>query len=126
MKKCSTCKEVKPYSDFYRHNSTKDGYDSNCKQCKSINNKKIVEKRNQIKNQLKIEAGGRCVKCGYNKCMAALDFHHKDPTIKEADITEILLKGLNENIIEEAKIEIMKCELLCANCHREEHYKLNN
>lgn len=34
MKECSMCHIIKPLSDFYKHSKTKDGYDSNCKQCK--------------------------------------------------------------------------------------------
>ena len=29
------------------------------------------------------EAGGKCQKCGYNKSIWALSFHHNDPTEKD-------------------------------------------
>jgi hypothetical protein len=29
------------------------------------------------------EAGGRCETCGYSRCIAALEFHHRDPAAKE-------------------------------------------
>ena len=56
--------------------------------------------------------------CGYNKCVASLDFHHEDPTKKEYGISS------NGSTIswEKLKIELDKCILLCANCHRELHY----
>ena len=59
--------------------------------------------------------GGKCEKCGYDKCAAAMDFHHKDPSKKEFTIgtKNIGFKRLSE--------EIKKCILLCANCHRELH-----
>ncbi len=27
--------------------------------------------------------GSKCCKCGYDKCVDALEFHHEDPRIKE-------------------------------------------
>ena len=27
--------------------------------------------------------GGKCIKCGYDKCYSALAFHHRDPNKKE-------------------------------------------
>ena len=61
--------------------------------------------------------GGRCQKCGYNKNLAALDFHHQDPSQKEFTWNSVSVKPWDK-IIEEMK----KCVLLCANCHREEHH----
>lgn len=61
------------------------------------------------------------VKC--NRCPeddpVCLDFHHKDRSTKEANLT----KALRENwTYERMQIEIDKCEILCSNCHRKEHY----
>lgn len=61
--------------------------------------------------------GGKCKICGYNKCIAALDFHHPDPTIK----TEKFLKKCETNW-EQMKQCIENCILLCSNCHREHHW----
>jgi hypothetical protein len=35
MKKCSRCKHIKPYSQFSKCKSFKDGHDSYCKLCRS-------------------------------------------------------------------------------------------
>lgn len=35
MKTCNQCGECKPYSDFARHQETRDGYRSGCKRCRS-------------------------------------------------------------------------------------------
>ena len=67
--------------------------------------------------------GGKCERCGYNKCIRALDFHHlrdKSFTISSAADSS----GNIPKIIEEIK----KCTMICSNCHRELHYnesKLN-
>ena len=80
------------------------------------------EKKRFIKKELIDIKGGKCEICGYNKCIEALDFHHKDPDKKEFTISMALAK--NKKNIEELKIEINKCLLLCKNCHTELHYNL--
>ena len=65
--------------------------------------------------KLKEARGGQCVKCGYNKCIQALEFHHIDPTKKDFTISNTNFKILEA--VEESK----KCILLCSNCHRELH-----
>ena len=59
----------------------------------------------------------KCCKCGYCKNYAALEFHHLDP--KEKDFVWTKLRELSWVKITE---ELKKCVLLCANCHREEHW----
>ena len=79
------------------------------------------KKRHRLANKCRaVEMlGGICMKCGYNKCIAALDFHHPNNTSKRYDISDHL-NGSWENV---DKTEILKCKLLCANCHRELHYE---
>ena len=60
--------------------------------------------------------GGKCQRCGYDKCIAALSFHHKDPQLKEYNFGDSTMS------IETYKKELDKCILLCANCHMEEHW----
>jgi predicted nucleic acid-binding Zn ribbon protein len=63
--------------------------------------------------------GGECSKCGYNKNLAAFDFHHRDPSQK---LFEVKMKNLAGGFTEDEVLEeVMKCDLLCANCHRETH-----
>jgi uncharacterized protein YbjQ (UPF0145 family) len=71
--------------------------------------------RRRQKERLIEEFGGRCQRCGYNRCIAALEFHHIDPKTKEFGIAQ---KG-RTNSYEKALAEAKKCVLLCANCHRE-------
>lgn len=63
--------------------------------------------------------GGKCSICGYNKCVDALEFHHKNPNEKE-----FKLGSGNTMSWKEYKNEAMKCILVCSNCHKEIHYKL--
>lgn len=90
-----------------------------CFECMPEGNMTGNKKMKMIKTWSIEYKGGKCEKCGYDKCQAALDFHHKNPTEKDFCIS-------NRNISlhwEEIKKELDKCSLLCANCHREEHSK---
>ena len=60
------------------------------------------------------EKGGKCIICGYNKCISSLDFHHKNPQEKEFGINECISYSY-ERLLK----EVDKCELVCRNCHGE-------
>ena len=60
--------------------------------------------------------GGKCSKCGYNKCLSALDFHHNRGK-KEGHLSRLIKDFSKQKSLKEIK----KCILLCANCHREVH-----
>jgi len=62
--------------------------------------------------------GGCCEKCGYNKNLAALEFHHTDPSKKE---NQLDVRKLANSSMSWIMNEFDKCLVLCANCHREEH-----
>lgn len=69
--------------------------------------------------QLAVEyKGGCCQRCGYDKYIGALEFHHKDPNAKEFAISK---DGGNSRSWAKIQIELDKCVLLCSNCHREVH-----
>ena len=64
--------------------------------------------------------GGRCQRCGYDRCMEALEFHHLTSTKKDFGISS---KGYTRSW-DKIRAELEKCLLLCANCHREVHSSL--
>lgn len=75
----------------------------------------VLKRRRRLK-QLAVEyKGGKCSKCGYDKCVRALEFHHLDPELKSF--------GLSAHGMTRAwavvKTELDKTILVCANCHRE-------
>lgn len=61
--------------------------------------------------------GGKCLKCGYNTCPAALEFHHRDPSQKE-----FVWSTMRNKKWKDVLKELDKCDLLCSNCHKEEHF----
>jgi hypothetical protein len=60
-----------------------------------------------------------CDRCGYNKCAQALEWHH--PNDDKAYEPSNLLRDGTDTSYKKYLEEVEKCELLCANCHREIH-----
>ncbi|OHA47859.1 MAG: hypothetical protein A2806_02350 [Candidatus Terrybacteria bacterium RIFCSPHIGHO2_01_FULL_48_17] len=86
-------------------------------------NKQAVAKRRRKLKLLAIEyLGGKCLACGYTRCAAAFDIHHRNPQKKEFGLST---KGLTRSWAR-IKNELEKCILLCANCHREIHVGFRN
>lgn len=85
--------------------------------CKSCHNLQTIERQKKNKQVALDYKGGKCMECGYHRCLAALEFHHADPSKKDPNWTNLRSWG-----IERIYKELDKCELLCANCHRERHY----
>jgi 5-methylcytosine-specific restriction endonuclease McrA len=76
---------------------------------------RVAERRRRIKQILVEEAGGCCAACGYDRCPAALQFHHLNPAEKSFGLSS---RGLSRGI-DRAREEARKCVLLCGNCHAE-------
>jgi hypothetical protein len=79
------------------------------------------DKYRHIQQELKQRAieylGCICKRCGLKDPMAlsVYDFHHRDMSLKEANVGNMIRKMLSW---EEIKVELDKCDLVCANCHR--------
>ena len=84
-------------------------------------NFRISELRREVKLKCVEYKGGKCERCGYDKCPAAMVFHHPDPTQKDFGISE---NGFSRSF-EKCKPELDKCVLLCQNCHSEVHHQEN-
>ena len=82
----------------------------------------IKQKQREDKRKRKLDAiwylGGKCQVCGCLFHPACFEFHHKDPATKDRDPSKML--SLSK---ERLYVELDKCMLLCANCHRLEHHK---
>lgn len=82
-----------------------------CRRCRI---EAVVRRRRKVKETLVAEAGGKCRLCGYNRCLAALEFHHLDPASKKFGLAR---RGARS--IAALRSEARKCVLLCSNCHAE-------
>jgi hypothetical protein len=56
-----------------------------------------------------------CSRCP-EKRPGTLDYHHRDPSVKKTSISRLVSKGQ----LGALRVEVLKCVLLCANCHRVE------
>ena len=134
LKKCKKCGFEKSLDNFSLDKNKKDNHQNYCKVCKTSMYKRVYPRdrdkykqrnklklsyKNDIKDNVKKDKGGKCIKCGENR-LYVLDFHHLDPSQKTLDLSTLIGHVGNNNPL--IKEEADKCILLCANCHREFHY----
>ena len=111
-KTCPCCRETKNRDEFYKYKKSSSFYKKCILEINKINRQKTKKLAIEYK-------GGKCIRCGYNRCDAALDFHHVNPKEKEGNYFR-KRKGFTEDL----RKELDKCVLVCSNCHREIHSSL--
>lgn len=107
---CCYCRKHLPLSEFQYPNSTA------CKKCMLKKQKAHVDKNKRMAVDF---LGGKCSRCGYDRCLAALELHHTNQSKKTMTWSKI--RGSNFEIIKKWIIE-EEITCICSNCHREEHY----
>lgn len=127
-KSCRTCGEVKPLTEFYKHQTGKDGHRNDCKPCRRKKQALYVKEnyetiragvervRQETREYLVACKDKPCTDCGQRFPHWAMDFHHTRD--KEQLVSRLVQAGYNK---EKVKAEIAKCVLLCATCHRLRH-----
>lgn len=132
-KTCTTCKQVKPLSEFNRNKCKVDGYQTLCKDCSKkrsrryysdnkekhrnvVNARKNLQRRQVANKLMEIKSCG-CVFCSEDDPIC-MDFHHLDPKTKNFEVGYAASLGLKWESVE---AEIRKCVVVCANCHRKVH-----
>ncbi len=75
----------------------------------------VKKRRKKLKEMAVKYLGGKCMICGYSRCINALEFHHLEK--KKFGLSS---RGITRSW-QRIKSELDKCILLCANCHREVH-----
>lgn len=83
-----------------------------CKRCRM---ERVAAWCRDAKKRLVVEAVGRCRLCGYDRCPAALEFHHLEPAEKSFGLS---VRGITRSLAA-LRAEARKCVLLCSNCHAE-------
>jgi len=82
----------------------------------------VKERKLKIKKWLEsYKKNLKCSKCSEDH-PATIDFHHKKSEGKENDISYLVSNGYS---IKHITKELKKCEILCSNCHRKQHYENN-
>lgn len=123
-KECNSCKKVLPLNSFYSNGTTSNGlikYKPTCISCENKARKnnyaQLIKEYLSTKNQTY-----SCIKCGYTGVFGSLDFHHRNPKEKEFSIGDNSYTTISlDRFMEEVVPELEKCDLLCPNCHRQEH-----
>lgn len=115
MQHCPKCKTDKELSEFYLLPNGKLNH-SYCKKCQNQN---VIDRQRLWKKKAINYKGNKCALCSYDRCDAALEFHHKDPSQKDFALSAGRLRKF-----ESSKAELDKCVLVCSNCHREIHLGL--
>ncbi len=128
MKYCPGCETEKPLAEFGKH--SRRGYQSYCKSCKREadrlswhkNKKHLLLKRKERRR--KISAVARelknvpCPDCGVTYPYYVMDFDHVRGEKKFSLGHALKMVSSIEALLEETD----KCEVVCANCHRERTY----
>lgn len=76
-------------------------------------NKYLKERSERLLAECKDALGNKCLRCGSSN---NLQFHHRDPDSKEFEVSKARSVSA-----ERLKTELEKCDLLCAECHRNVH-----
>lgn len=137
LRYCNGCETDLPATDEYFASRTDRGrieFQSKCRVCQKEYRKKHYEKNKQkyidkaaayrketVKWFRKYKKTLECRICGEDRWWV-LDFHHRDASTKEGTVSEIVRSSSKKAILK----EINKCDVLCANCHRDLHYYADN
>lgn len=129
---CTKCKCWLENEQFHWRNKRLGKRKSICKSCRKNSDKRYYKIHN-TKRKLQVQQRIRRLRqwfallktdkvCGLCKenHIACLDFHHKDKTKKIMDLSDVVNAGWGEKKI---LLEIDKCDIICANCHRKLHWK---
>lgn len=126
MKRCFKCKKKKTLDNFSKNSSRKDGLSGQCKSCHKIlrkihyeNNKdkvfkQVASRKDSYKEWYKSLKDNPCMDCGRKYPYYVMDFDHREN--KKFSLSQCVSRGYNK---ERILNEISKCDLVCANCHRE-------
>jgi hypothetical protein len=135
VKICTVCGLSKDPSDYFYRNKHSEKLHAQCKQCylekrrlkwkeyyykhgskyrenATIRNRKL---KNKLRSQmLEYLSDKSCLNCGISD-VRVLDFDHIDPLTKSFSIARAIADITSWDKI---LIEIDKCQILCANCHK--------
>jgi hypothetical protein len=87
------------------------------------NNKRVVQdavnalRRKNRAKWLEYKSTLVCSRCGASH-PAIIDFHHPTRDGSKKDVNRLVM----DNCFAQAYEEVKRCEVLCANCHRIEHF----
>ena len=86
---------------------------------KSTVNKASRKRNYALASRVKLAKGCHDCPDGTFWLPCALEFHHLDPSTKKAAVAKLATRAVSTKTMME---EMAKCEVLCANHHREKHH----
>jgi hypothetical protein len=124
-KRCSTCREIRPLTEFNKLAKAKDGRQYNCRECnKRYHHDNWERHMEQIRaRRLRRRTANRryifeylsshpCVDCG-EADLLVLEFDHIGDE-KNDNVGRLISTAELARVVEEIEL----CEVVCANCHR--------
>lgn len=131
MKVCSKCKgDPKPDGDFNGN-----GQHSYCRSCQKTYDQSRYKARQpqeverarvkrmvtsqKVRELVRATKDRPCADCGHRYPYYVMDFDHRDRALKSFDIGNANRVGRRPKAVQ---AEIEKCDVVCANCHRERTY----
>lgn len=127
---CGRCKRQLPATEFARY---REGRQSYCRACQKAYDADWY-RANKAKRQAKVRADRRahvewldslkqgrpCADCGRSYPPYVMEWDHLPGSVKTLVISDTRRSAFSRKRILE---ELAKCELVCANCHRERTHK---
>lgn len=123
---CRLCKKNKPVSEFTLNRT-------DCKIChreqskahyrKNKSKYRVYQKNRRARVRkffAEYKASAGCAHCHIDNPVV-LEFHHKLPGTKEFQFNDYGRRNIS---MDRLKLELEKCIVICANCHRIEHDRL--
>lgn len=131
MKTCKKCGLSKPVEEFAKKSKTLQH--AHCKKCQteinkqhySLNKEKVLRNSKDLYSKRRafldnLKKGKACKDCGIVYNTWQLDFDLLDPKTKIFHLSGMVSKRFTEKQILE---EVEKCDIVCANCHRNRTHK---
>lgn len=135
---CNNCELVKSLTEFYiRKSGERTGqYYEKCKLCMKTRGRDYYQKNRERQLPLALARRHRayverrkfineiknkpCADCGLEYPYFVMDFDHRKGVDKITDVALMVRRGWSKEKIE---LEIEKCDIVCANCHRIRTFK---
>ncbi len=107
---CKSCMKIRG-REYYHNN-----HDRQLSLALARRHRAYIERRSYI-NELKDRP---CADCGIKYPYFVMDFDHRKGSGKITDVALMVRRGWS---LDKIKLEILKCEIVCANCHRIRTFK---
>lgn len=130
MKRCGTCRKIRPLADFNRKAARADGRQEVCRDCNRASSRRYYQRNREhhvavIRARTEAQRAANlavitefllshpCTDCG-NADLRVLDFDHRPGTSKRDAVMKLVRDGFSIRTVVD---EIDKCDVRCRNCH---------